>query len=489
MKKAIISIFLLLVFTGFAHSELNIELLGIIEGENNGDGFGSCVANLGDINGDGFEDFGVGASHYPERSGTGRVYIYLGTDDFDLSVDLIVDNPGGVRFWGRRVSGIKDISGDGIDEFLISAVNGVFLFYGGEELNNQPDMIFYEPIYYFGQSVASGDVNNDGYWDLIITGGGPDSMYVYLGSEEMDTIPDFVLCGKSLGMDGIAVGDVNGDGYDDIAAAEYQDSLYLFYGRDSLHSTRDLAFAHYGGLPAIGDVNGDDFEDLICYYHLYYGSTVMDTITDVWLRKARGAIAIGELNRDRYSDILGQSYGVVVASRANIYLGGAEVDTIVDWWWEENIWDAFASDMDCVDMNADGVDEFLVSSRMWPYERLRGRVHVFAGDTAWTAVADQDWTVMPDDVDLLQNYPNPFNSRTCIRFLINSRFPLPTSVCVYNSQGQLVKTLLEMPLIAGRYHYVWDGTDYMGGEASSGIYFIVLKSGDIQETCKAILMR
>jgi len=382
MKRALLSVFLLLVFSSFAYSDLNIELLGILEGEHDGDMFGRCVANLGDINGDGLEDFAVGASHYPEGSGIGRVYIYLGSENFDFSVDFIIDNPGDVRFWGRRVSGIKDISGDGIDELLVSAVNGVFLFYGGEELNNQPDMIFYEPVYYFGQSVASGDVNKDGFEDLVVAPGGPDSMYVYLGSEEMDTIPDFVLCGNALGMDGIAVGDVNGDGYDDIAAAQYQDSLYLFYGRDSLHCTRDLAYAHYGGFPAIGNVNGDDYEDLICCYHLYYGSPEMDTTTDVWLRKARGVIAVGDLNRDRYGDILGESYGVYVASRANIYLGATEVDTIVDWWWQENYWDAFAFDMDCVDMNGDGVDEFLVSSTFWPNERRRGRVHVFAGDTA-----------------------------------------------------------------------------------------------------------
>jgi len=78
MKKALFLITLFLLLTGFAYAELNIELLGILEGENDGDRFGDCVANLGDINGDGFEDFGVGAPHYPEWTDTGSVYVFWG---------------------------------------------------------------------------------------------------------------------------------------------------------------------------------------------------------------------------------------------------------------------------------------------------------------------------------------------------------------------------------------------------------------------------
>jgi len=103
MKKALLWVFLLLVFSSFAYPELNIELLGILEGENDGDRFGDCVANLGDINGDGFEDFGVGAPHYPEWTDTGRVYIYFGGDPIDLEVDMVIDPPAELEFlWNRR---------------------------------------------------------------------------------------------------------------------------------------------------------------------------------------------------------------------------------------------------------------------------------------------------------------------------------------------------------------------------------------------------
>jgi len=135
------------------------------------------------------------------------------------------------------------------------------------------------------------------------------------------------------------------------------------------------------------------------------------------------------------------------------------------------------------------VDEFLVSQVYYPNDLRRGRVYVYGGDTTTTSVSQLGELQLPEDIVLYQNYPNPFNSSTVIEFSVSTRCPVPSTLKVYNSRGQLVKTLLEMPLIAGRYHYVWDGTDYMGGEASSGIYFIVLKGGDLQETCKAILMR
>ncbi|MFQ5869173.1 MAG: integrin alpha, partial [Candidatus Zixiibacteriota bacterium] len=114
MKKAIFSVFLLLVFSSFAYSELNIELLGILEGENEGDLFGYCVANLGDINGDGFEDFGVGARDYVGQETGGRVYIYFGGASIDLEADMIVDPPTGFGSFGREVANIDDVNGDGV---------------------------------------------------------------------------------------------------------------------------------------------------------------------------------------------------------------------------------------------------------------------------------------------------------------------------------------------------------------------------------------
>ena len=70
---------------------------------------------------------------------------------------------------------------------------------------------------------------------------------------------------------------------------------------------------------------------------------------------------------------------------------------------------------------------------------------------------------------LFNNYPNPFNPTTTIRF--NLKQAGPTSLRIFNSRGQLVKTLLDASLAGGMHQAVWDGRDNSGRSVSSGLYF------------------
>jgi hypothetical protein len=85
------------------------------------------------------------------------------------------------------------------------------------------------------------------------------------------------------------------------------------------------------------------------------------------------------------------------------------------------------------------------------------------------------------------NYPNPFNPVTTISFSLPQ--PQRAELLIYNTRGQLVRTLLKGDLSAGEHTAVWNGTDDTGNAAGSGIYFyrLVTKTQMLSE--KMVLLK
>ena len=75
------------------------------------------------------------------------------------------------------------------------------------------------------------------------------------------------------------------------------------------------------------------------------------------------------------------------------------------------------------------------------------------------SVSHSDRREFPDDFKLYPNFPNPFNPRTTIRFDIPSRIsgPLDATIDIYNTPGQLIKSLHRNRLRPGIYEVQWDG--------------------------------
>ncbi|MEE9437416.1 MAG: FlgD immunoglobulin-like domain containing protein, partial [Saprospiraceae bacterium] len=88
---------------------------------------------------------------------------------------------------------------------------------------------------------------------------------------------------------------------------------------------------------------------------------------------------------------------------------------------------------------------------------------------------------------LLQNYPNPFNPSTKISYTLPKTSEVKISI--YNSLGQRIKILVNQNQIVGSYSVDWDGTDNLGNDVSSGIYFYNLLSGDYVQTRKMLLLK
>lgn len=96
---------------------------------------------------------------------------------------------------------------------------------------------------------------------------------------------------------------------------------------------------------------------------------------------------------------------------------------------------------------------------------------------------------LPERLELAQNYPNPFNPLTRIQFSIPTGFARPVSVRIYDVQGRLVKTVFEGIKEPGIYTFDWNGTDEIGHNVSSGIYFCNFIAGDVVMTRKMMLLK
>lgn len=284
--------------------------------------FGYSVAGAGDVNGDGFDDLLVGAPYYDTiTSDEGGVFLYYGSStgvSNPYSWHVLGDQ--NREMLGNAVSSAGDVNGDGFDDILI----GIWRYTNGDSIEGRINVFYgsaaglastadwYAEIdqesVYFGYSVAcAGDVNGDGYDDIIASAPYCDELYHqnggvwgYYGSST--GLPAEVswkqLGDQAAGAFGWSVsyaGDINDDGYDDvIIGAPYYDNpesqegcAFLYYGSSEglMHSSGwmgqpNQSNANFGYfVSGGGDVNGDGRPDILVgspYYktfgraYLYY---------------------------------------------------------------------------------------------------------------------------------------------------------------------------------------------------------------------------
>jgi len=99
--------------------------------------------------------------------------------------------------------------------------------------------------------------------------------------------------------------------------------------------------------------------------------------------------------------------------------------------------------------------------------------------------------VIPETFALYQNHPNPFNMNTMITFDVpnTENGSVPVKLEIYNTRGQLVKSLVDQNKQAGRYTVTWNGSDDFGRLVSSGVYFYKFTARDIVLTKKLAIMK
>ena len=242
----------------------------------------------GDFNGDGYDDIVIGTGEPVNyQSHNVGAFVFLGSNEgitgnqpswtASTSPDIYLHGMG----WS--VSGSGDFNGDGYDDVIVGAPDGdaVLVYYGSSlrEMFAPADWVVFDIDFRndFGLSVSSaGDVNNDGYDDVIIgSAAGPtlDSgkAFIYFGSSTGLDSNDFVMLrGKpSIGGYGYSVSgvsDFNGDGFDDVVVGEgyFSYGAYLYFGNSINMNSTPISLQGFGvRVSGAGDVNNDGFADIL----------------------------------------------------------------------------------------------------------------------------------------------------------------------------------------------------------------------------------
>jgi len=233
------------------------------------DGAGWIVSGAGDVNGDGYDDFLIGAPFDDEKGNSGAVYLFFGrkdvwTNDTSLQQADAIFFGDELTWSGFSISHAGDVNGDGLDDILIGATGGrtdgvrtgkVYLIFGkASGWPKAQDLEDAGPSFYgrnfsdrnwseAGWAVSgAGDVNGDGLDDFLIGAPGnppgslsngcyPGDIYLLLGKRDWEwreqdlEFSDVRYHGEGtcdkLGISVSGAGDVNGDGFDDMLFGAY----------------------------------------------------------------------------------------------------------------------------------------------------------------------------------------------------------------------------------------------------------------------------
>ena len=111
-----------------------------------------------------------------------------------------------------------------------------------------------------------------------------------------------------------------------------------------------------------------------------------------------------------------------------------------------------------------------------------------AGDIDYVATMTEEiLNNIPSVYSLSQNYPNPFNPVTKMNYALPKRSRVIISV--YNVLGQEVTTLLNKEQDYGYHTVTWNGTDRIGKQVASGVYFARLTTKNFSQTKKMLMLK
>lgn len=491
----------LVVMTNFAQAQVQ-ELVAwwMDEGQTDSTGLGTSVAALGDVNGDGYDDFIVGTDN-------DEAFLYYGSSSPDTVPDLVFHKPDTTCMnFGDYVLNIGDVNGDGCEDFVIHAYRynaleqcRAYLYFGGVMLDAFPDLVIDGEINglsvsYFAKGGAGiGDFNGDGGNDFLLMDQGfwidysqgmQGRVYVYYGGNALDSLPDWQISGgealQKVGVDIAGLGDVNDDGYDDFVIVRwdsdgpfYEERLgyfAVFYGGSAPDTLADVLVWGPENNACLGlevdaiDFNRDGVKDVIVGSsqdfppnHITCVQIALSPLNSSGqpayifldpspINHTIGKCLVGiDLNGDGWQDfITGDPLNVLWAGSLFAYLGGENPDTLHDAvYFQGNVLARLGSSVCNVgDINGDDIEDLVIGEPNYDqfYEgTTQGRIHVILGDTTY----HQSVGVAPEmRIENQRNNnismtvsPNPLNRQAIIRYSVNLPASTELEVAIFNLGG------------------------------------------------------
>lgn len=374
-------------------------------GERGYDRMGEDVVGLGDVNGDGIDDFAMSVPGSDDnRNNAGKTLIIFG-DENGIPAGERLDGSNGFEFvgsqfssfTGRKVETAGDINGDGFNDILISSRE--------YDTNGQVDAG--RTYIIFGKDTGFG---------------------ARLAATDIDGTNGFTFSGTARGKLGVSLGgggDLNGDGFDDIIVGEFNnqtgiENAYVLFGAaggfgtnintTDLDGLNGFKLVHPAGsdigiaVDLAGDINGDGLDDLVvsardavvdrsikgAAFVIYgkvdnFDATVDASLVDgangfrlVGDGNSRPGVAVkngGDFNGDGFDDVLvdsinansqtGSAYLVFGSDQgipASIDLGGLDGTNGVEFLGGQS-GERAGYDVDFAgDVNGDGFDDLLISA-------------------------------------------------------------------------------------------------------------------------------
>jgi hypothetical protein len=270
----------------YVYSGVGRTLIRRIDGAQAYEKLGFSLAALNDVDGDGVPDLAIGAPWWFEPGGWdgGRVCVYSGATG-----SLVWYQPaqGSQCMLGYSIAPVGDLDGDGVDDFAAGAPSFDTLphIYAGAAyvFSGKTGAILYtwigdEDLLGLGASTSIvGDVDADGIPDIAVAAGlggmsGKNRGRVYLYSGKDGSLLQTwtgTIDNAAFGRGLAPMGDLNGDGCADLAIGSWQAStdVFLYSGKDgtlidSIH--RGNVQDSFGrALANAGDLDGDGFPELL----------------------------------------------------------------------------------------------------------------------------------------------------------------------------------------------------------------------------------